>query len=130
MSLSYALVVTGSVYGSQSSFSALNFARAVIEEGHILRKVFFYQDGVLNGNRFVVPANDELNVSEAWRKLASEHNVILETCIAASLRRGIIGSEEAKLHQISGDNLAEGFVQSGLGSLSEGLLIEDRVVQF
>lgn len=130
MLLSYTLLVNGAVYGSQSSFSALNFAKALIEEGHILNKVFFYLDGVSNGNRLVVPANDELNLSLAWQKLAQEHHIALETCVAASLRRGIIGSQEAELHKLDGDNLAPGFEQSGLGSLSESLLVDDRVVQF
>ncbi len=130
MSLSYTLLVNGAVYGSQSSFSALNFAKALIEEGHTLKKVFFYQDGVSNGNRLVVPANDELNLSDAWQKLAKENHIALETCVAASLRRGVIGAEEAKLHELDGENLADGFVQSGLGSLAEALLVDNRVVQF
>jgi tRNA 2-thiouridine synthesizing protein D len=130
MALAYTLLVNGAVYGSQSSFSALNFAKAVIEEGHTLKKVFFYQEGVSNGNRLVVPANDELNLSREWQVLAQEHQVRLETCVAASLRRGIIGTEEAKLHSLDGDNLADGFEQSGLVSLAEALLEDDRVVQF
>ncbi|MCE0493479.1 sulfurtransferase complex subunit TusD [Vibrio salinus] len=130
MPLSYTLLVNGSVYGSQSSFSALNFAKALIEEGHILKKVFFYQDGVLNGNRLVVPANDELNLSLAWQVLAKENNVTLETCIAASLRRGVVSETEAELHGIDSDNLAAGYEQSGLGSFGSALIEEDRVVQF
>lgn len=130
MPLSYTLLVNGAVYGSQSSFSALNFAKALIEEGHILHKVFFYQDGVSNGNRLVIPANDELNLSLAWQKLAQENHIALETCVAAALRRGVIGKQEAKLHELDGENLADGFEQSGLGSLAESLLVDERVVQF
>ncbi|MDC0612299.1 sulfurtransferase complex subunit TusD [Vibrio sp.] len=128
--LSYTLLVNGSVYGSQSAYSAYNFACALLEEGHSLKKVFFYQDGVLNGSRLVVPANDEFNLSLAWSNLAKEHNVALETCVAASLRRGIIGKEEAKLHELDSHNLAPEFEQAGLGSLAESLVSSDRVVQF
>jgi tRNA 2-thiouridine synthesizing protein D len=92
--------------------------------------VFFYQDGVSNGSDLTVPANDEFDLAAAWQKLANEHNVSLETCVAAALRRGIISSEEAEQHQLSGSNLASGFTQAGLGSLSEALLTQDRVVQF
>ena len=128
--LSYTLLVNGPLYGSQSARSAYQFAVALLQQGHKLHSVFFYQDGVSNGSDLSVPANDEFDLAAAWQKLANEHNVSLETCVAAALRRGIISSEEAEQHQLSGSNLASGFTQAGLGSLSEALLTQDRVVQF
>ncbi|ANP75428.1 tRNA 2-thiouridine(34) synthase TusD [Vibrio crassostreae 9CS106] len=128
--LSYTLLVNGPVYGSQSARSAYQFAVALIKQGHKLHSVFFYQDGVSNGSDLTVPANDEFDLASAWQKLADEHDVSLETCVAAALRRGVISSEEAEQHQLSVSNLATGFTQAGLGSLSEALLTQDRVVQF
>ncbi|EGR2723417.1 sulfurtransferase complex subunit TusD [Vibrio parahaemolyticus] len=128
--LTYTLVVNGSVYGSQSARSAYQFAQAVIEQGHTLVSVFFYQDGVTNGTALSVPANDEFDLTKAWQGLAKEHDVRLETCIAAALRRGIISEDEATQHGLTQNNLAEGFVQAGLGSLAEAMLTQDRVVQF
>ncbi|CAM2989846.1 sulfurtransferase complex subunit TusD [Vibrio rarus] len=130
MSLSYTLVVNSSVYGEQSSLNAFQFAKALIVKGHCLVSVFFYQQGVSNGNGLTVPANDEFDLVSAWQQLAAEHGVLLQTCVAASLRRGVVGQEEAKLHQLAQTNLADGFEQSGLGSLAEALLTQDRVVQF
>lgn len=128
--LTYTLVVNGPVYGSQSARSAYQFAKALIAQGHKLVSVFFYQDGVTNGTSLSVPANDEFDLSKAWQTLAQEHDVRLETCVAAALRRGIISEEEANLHGLVQNNLAEGFVQAGLGSLAEAMLTQDRVVQF
>ncbi|CAH6804893.1 sulfurtransferase complex subunit TusD [Vibrio chagasii] len=128
--LSYTLLVNGPLYGSQSARSAYQFAVALLQQGHKLHSVFFYQDGVSNGSDLTVPANDEFDLAAAWQKLANEYDVSLETCVAAALRRGIISSEEAEQHQLSGSNLASGFTQAGLGSLSEALLTQDRVVQF
>nr|WP_202986516.1 sulfurtransferase complex subunit TusD [Vibrio parahaemolyticus] len=124
------MVVNGSVYGSQSARSAYQFAQAVIEQGHTLVSVFFYQDGVTNGTALSVPANDEFDLTKAWQGLAKEHDVCLETCVAAALRRGIISEDEATQHGLTQNNLAEGFVQAGLGSLAEAMLTQDRVVQF
>nr|WP_152913322.1 MULTISPECIES: sulfurtransferase complex subunit TusD [Vibrio] len=124
------MVVNGSVYGSQSARSAYQFAQAVIEQGHTLVSVFFYQDGVTNGTALSVPANDEFDLTKAWQGLAKEHDVRLETCVAAALRRGIISEDEATQHGLTQNNLAEGFVQAGLGSLAEAMLTQDRVVQF
>ncbi|OBT10046.1 tRNA 2-thiouridine(34) synthase TusD [Vibrio sp. UCD-FRSSP16_10] len=130
MSLSYTLVVSGEVYGEQSSLNAYQFAQALIKKGHRLVSVFFYQQGVTNGNTLTVPANDEFDLVSAWQQLSLEHGVLLQTCVAAALRRGIVGEEEAGQHQLPQSNLAKGFEQSGLGSLAESLLTQDRVVQF
>ncbi len=128
--LTYSLVVNGSVYGSQSARSAYQFAKAVIEQGHTLVSVFFYQDGVTNGTALSVPANDEFDLSKAWQELALQHQVRLETCVAAALRRGIVSEDEASQHGLPQSNLADGFTQAGLGSLAEAMLSQDRVVQF
>ncbi len=119
--LTYTLVVNGSLYGSQSARSAYQFASAVIEQGHRLVSVFFYQEGVTNGSALSVPANDEFDLTKAWQELAEEHNVRLETCVAAALRRGIVSEEEANQHGLTQNNLAQGFTQAGLGSLAEAM---------
>ncbi|MDW6002077.1 sulfurtransferase complex subunit TusD [Vibrio mangrovi] len=128
--LTYTLVVNGPLYGSQSARSAYQFARALIQKGHTLVSVFFYQDGVTNGTALSVPANDEFDLAKAWQSLAVEHHVRLETCVAAALRRGILSEEEASQHNVFKDNLAGEFVQAGLGSLAEAMLTQDRVIQF
>ncbi|EGA71046.1 sulfur transfer complex subunit TusD [Vibrio sinaloensis DSM 21326] len=128
--LTYTLVVNGSVYGSQSARNAYQFAKALIAQGHSLVSVFFYQDGVSNGSALTVPANDEFDLVSAWQLLSQQHDVRLETCVAAALRRGIVSEEEATQHGLSQSNLAEGFEQAGLGSLAEAMLVQDRVVQF
>ncbi|MCL9783857.1 sulfurtransferase complex subunit TusD [Vibrio sp. S4M6] len=128
--LSYTLVVNGPVYGTQSARNAYLFARALIEKGHTLTSIFFYQDGVLNGSAVTVPANDEFDLVSAWQTLSAQHQVKLQTCVAAALRRGIVSHAESKQHNLSQDNLADGFEQVGLGSLAEAMLTQDRVVQF
>ncbi|AMF95488.1 sulfurtransferase complex subunit TusD [Vibrio fluvialis] len=130
MSLTYTLLVNGSVYGTQSARNAYLFAKAVIEKGHTLKSVFFYQDGVQNGSALTAPANDEFDLVKAWQQLAELHQVRLETCVAAALRRGVVSQSEAEQHQLPGANLAAPFEQTGLGSLAEALLSQDRVVQF
>lgn len=128
--LTYTLLVNGPIYGSQSAKNAYQFAVALLEKGHQLKSVFFYQEGVTNGSALTVPANDEFDLAGAWRKLAQQHQIRLETCVAAALRRGVVSQEEANQHQLSSHNLAEGFEQAGLGSLAEAMLTQDRVVQF
>lgn len=97
-SLTYTLVVNGSVYGSQSARHAYQFACALLEKGHQLVSVFFYQDGVHNASGLVLPANDEFDLTKAWQQLSQRHQVRLEACVAASLRRGIVDRHEAETH--------------------------------
>lgn len=130
MSLTYVLVANAGVYSKQSTLTAYRFAKALIAKGHQLKSVFFYQDGVLNASSLVMPANDEFDLVVAWQKLAVEHGVLLETCVAAALRRGILSQEEAKQYGYNNHNLAKHFTQAGLGSLALALINADRVVQF
>lgn len=126
----FAIMVTGPAYGTQQSSSALQFANAVLEEGHELVSVFFYREGVLNGNQWVSPAGDEFDVVRAWQDLHVRHNVELNICVAAALRRGVLDRVEAARLGVSGANLQPGFTLSGLGALAEAALMCDRVVQF
>ncbi|OOE40160.1 sulfurtransferase TusD [Salinivibrio kushneri] len=130
MKLQYVLVVTEPAYGTQMARTAYQFACAAIEAGHQVSKVFFYQDGVLNGAASTVPANDEFDLVGAWQTLARDHQVQLETCVAAALRRGVISDQEAAQHGLSQSTLATDFSQAGLGALAEALLTADRVMQF
>ncbi len=130
MSLTYALVVQGAAYGTQSARTAYQVAQAIIEKGHRLTKIFFYQDGVYNASALTCPASDEFDLVVAWQNLASSHQIELHTCVAAALRRGIVSSVEAAQNNVDHPNLIQGFEQVGLGSLAELLLTTDRVLQF
>lgn len=130
MTLNYVLVVDGPAYGRQSARSAYQFALAVIDQGHRLSRIFFYQDGVYNGSALTAPASDEFDLVAAWQQLSAEHNIELQTCVAAALRRGIVSAQEAEQNQLPGNNLAAGFEPAGLGGLAEALLTADRVIQF
>ena len=77
-----------------------------------------------------VSYSDEFDLVAAWQQLATENEVELQTCVAAALRRGIVSKQEAEQNSLSGDNLAAGFEQAGLGGLAEAMLTADRVIQF
>lgn len=128
--LRFALVVTGPVYGTQSAADAYRFARALLEQGHTLSQVFFYQAGVHNANQLVQPASDEFNLQQAWVALAKEQNLTLDVCVAAALRRGVCDESSAQQAELAHWNLEAPFSLSGLGSLAKAALTADRVVQF
>ncbi|MCB1691783.1 MAG: sulfurtransferase complex subunit TusD [Pseudomonadales bacterium] len=128
--MKFAIVVHGAPYSSQSSLSALHFARAALASGHEIYRVFFYHDGVLNGTALAAPPQDEIDIPSAWQALAREHTLDLVVCIASSLRRGLLDETEADRYEKPAANLAPGFVISGLGQLIDGALNADRTITF
>ena len=126
----FAIVVTGPAYRTQQASSALQFAHALVNEGHELNSVFFYREGVYNANQLTSPASDEFDLVRAWQQLGAQHGVALNICVAAALRRGIVDETEAKRLALASANLQPGFSLSGLGALAEASLTCDRVVQF
>lgn len=128
--LNYCLLVTGPAYGTQQASSAWQFAQALLAAGHRITSVFFYRDGVLNANQLTSPASDEFDLVRAWADLAQQHGVELNVCVAAALRRGVADDQEAAQLALAAANLQPGFTLSGLGSLAEAALSNDRLVQF
>ncbi|KAA1047795.1 sulfurtransferase complex subunit TusD [Pseudocitrobacter sp. 73] len=126
----FAIMVTGPAYGTQHASSALQFAQAVLSEGHELACVFFYREGVYNANQLTAPASDEFDVVRGWQQLHDEQGVELHICVAAALRRGVTDETEAKNLSLPGFNLQPGFSLSGLGALAQAALTCDRMVQF
>ncbi|MBL1379448.1 sulfurtransferase complex subunit TusD [Zobellella iuensis] len=128
--LHFALLVTGPCYGTQSAADAYRFARALLRQGHVIDSIFFYQDGVHNGNLLVQPAGDEVDLHRAWIELAEEQGLALDLCVAAALRRGLSDETSSLQAGLAQWNVAAPFRLSGLGALAQASLSADRVVQF
>ena len=122
----YVLAVKSPIYGQQGAFLAYQFAKALIERKHEIAQIFFFQDGVSNGDGLVYPANDEFNLTQAWQALSAQHHIPLHLCVAASQRRGVVDALTAK--ETDKTNLAEGFEITGLGEFMAMALKADRVV--
>ena len=117
-------------YTHQASDSAYQFAKAAIEKGHEIFRVFFYHDGVNNGTALAVPPQDDRHIPNLWSQLAKDHKVDLVLCVAAAQRRGMLDEDEAKRNGKSSNNVADGFRISGLGQLIEAGIQADRLVVF
>jgi len=117
--LKLGILVNEGPFQHQASDSAYLFARAALEKGHEIYRVFFYYDGVNNANKLSEPQADDRNLVKLWSDLAEEHKIDLVVCVAAALRRGI-----------KDEVLAPGFRISGLGQLIEAGIKADRLVTF
>ncbi len=126
----FSLAVYSAPHSSQASYSAYQFAVALLNQGHSLHRVFFYQDGVHNATSLATPPQDEFNLQKAWQQLAKDYQLDLVVCIAAALRRGVLNEGEATRYDKPSHNCAEEFTISGLGQLVEAAAVSDRLISF
>ena len=126
----FSLSIYAAPYTSQASDSAYRFALALLENGHTLHRVFFYQDGVHTASALSTPPQDEIHFTQNWQALAQQHNIDLVVCIAAALKRGLLNQQEASRYDKTTFNLAEGFEISGLGQLVDAAVMSDRLITF
>lgn len=115
----FTLLVNGAP--SQGAQSAYQFAKAVLNKGHSIFRIFFYRDGVFNACN---SKTADQNIIKLWQQLADLHGIELVICVAAAERRGILAELENE-----GDNCSSLKI-SGLGQLIEATQISDRVVVF
>ena len=128
--MKFTIQVNEGPYQHQASDTAYQFAKAALEKGHEIFRVFFYHDGVNNATRLTTPPQDDRNVINRWSELAEKHNLDLVVCVAAAQRRGIADADESRRNGKDADNIAPGFRISGLGQLIEGGIQSDRLVVF
>ncbi len=117
--MKFGILVNEGPFTHQASDSAYQFAKATIEKGHEIFRVFFYHDGVNNANGLSEPQSDDRNLVKLWSELAVEHDINMIVCVAAAMRRGI-----------KDELLAPGFEISGLGQLIDAGMQADRFIVF
>ena len=91
----------------------------MLEKGHRLARVFFYQDGVLNASSLQWRPADETHIETRWREFAQQQQLELALCITGSLGRGITDSKEAERNGLANSNVQAPWALTGLGQLIE-----------
>ncbi|WP_446892724.1 sulfurtransferase complex subunit TusD [Acinetobacter sp. NS4_7] len=119
------LLLITSAPTSIHAWHALGLAQALQQKSEAFR-VFFYQDGVAVANELQWVPDDQRNLKTEWQKLS----IRLPVCVSAALARGISDADNAKRHQLSQHNLAEGFELVGLGELADAVQSTERLIQF
>lgn len=128
--MKFNILVNEAPFTHQASDTAYQFAKAAIECGHEVIRVFFYHDGVHNATSLASPPTDDRDVIGRWVQLAVHNNIDLAICVAASLRRGVLSEESARQAGSSIVNLDEHFKVAGFGHFIEGTIIADRTLVF
>jgi len=128
--MNVSLLILSEPYSSQSSLSALKYAKAALQAGHTIKRVFFYHNGVHTGSALQTPQQDETNIQQEWANLAESHKLDLVICIAAALKRGNLTEDEANRYDREQHNIHAPFELSGLGQLLDAQLNSDQMITF
>ena len=142
--MKFAIQINEGPYQHQASDSAYFFAKAALEKGPELTRVFFYPDGDNNSTRFTTPPQDDRHIVNRWAELAEQYKIesattedgkeVMQTelvvCVAAAQRRGIVDEGEAQRNGKDATNIHPKFRISGLGQLVEAAIQSDRLVVF
>jgi tRNA 2-thiouridine synthesizing protein D len=113
-----------------SAATAAQFARALLEAGHTLHRVFFLDNGTYTGTAGAVHPQDEPDRLKAWVELAEEKEVELVLCISSALRRGMLDADEAERYDKAAATVHPAFIVSGLGQLVDATAHSDRLITF
>ncbi len=125
----YSLLVLSSPASGHGSRIAVQFARALLGQGHSIHRVFFLDEGTENGNASAIFAQDEANPAHQWIELAEGDDVELILCITSGLRRGLLDEREGQRHEKQATT-HPAFEIAGLGQLIDACATSDRVLTF
>ena len=100
-------------------YNAYQFATQALENGYELAYVFFWRESVSIANQNITLAGDDINLQKLWQDLSQQYTLPLYLCKSSAWRRGI-----------NQDNLAQHFILSSLGRLSENLTPEHKLISF
>ena len=128
--MKYAIQINEGPYQHQASDTAYHFAKAALDKGHEISRVFFYHDGVNNSTRLTTPPQDDRNIVKRWAELATAHKLDMVVCVAAAQRRGVVDDGEAERNKKDATNIDPVFRISGLGQLIEAAVEADRLMVF
>lgn len=97
--------------------------------------IFIYGEAAHIGNRLRWLPSDQINIAKRWQQLVIDYQLTPQICVATALARGVVDSDNAKRHQLDGENLAQGFSLVGLGELAMTLhelkkLADYKILQF
>jgi len=115
-----AFIVTTPPY-SNLTITAIALIKTAIEENMPIVGVFFYQDGVLNGQKLVEISSDEYQCQHQWQQLNQQHKLPLYLCSTAAEKRGVSDTAD-------NNTVHSAFIMAGLGELVE-LCQNTKVVQ-
>ena len=128
MSQKTLLLISSSPHTAKGK-KALQHAQTLLKDGQTL-SLFFYGDGAYTASRLQWQSADVPDVTRAWAVLADTHGLSLPVSVSTAFARGITDTDNAKRHDLTGDNLHPAFSLVGLGDLAMMIDDDTTVIQY
>lgn len=132
--MKFSIAVYASPASSELALTALQFAEGVVKQGHEIYRLFFFNEGVLNG--VALPGdkpteNSSTSLCERWQRLIHDHGLDAVVCVTSAKKRGIVERDgPGATSNTPGLPVADGFTISGLGQLIDAAVNSDRMITF
>ncbi|CAL4323653.1 sulfurtransferase complex subunit TusD [Buchnera aphidicola] len=130
----YTIIILGPPYGTQNSKTGFLFSKALIDSKHVIKKIFFYGEGILNSNINLFfnfsPEYTFCNIGKMWKDLSIKYSINLSICIGSCIKRGFLKNKNTYKKHYLKKNIASYFHLSNLNDLNESIISSDRVIQF
>lgn len=120
MQQQFTILISASPLKTQSHLTAIKFIEEMVAQKQTVSAVFFYQDAVSVADNYRSPPSDEPQLINDWVELTKKTGIELQTCVAASFRRGLLDMQQAKESDLE-CNLNEHFNITGLGQLAAAM---------
>lgn len=110
--------------------TALSFCQTCIDRHHTILQVFLMDNAVWLANTLNVTATDQIDLTQAWKALATKHNIPLVACSTSSAKYGILSAQQAHYFDKPQHNLNPDFISAGLTEYFSACQQADRVMTF
>lgn len=128
--MKFSLAIYASPGSPDLASTALGFAEALVNQGHEIYRLFFFNDGVLNGAALPdskAASGNSSSPLERWQQLIQKHKLDAVVCVTSAKKRGIVAQDSAEANRLT---VADGFTIGGLGQLIDAAVNSDRMITF
>lgn len=109
---------------------ALHYCEALLAGKHIIKQVFFHQDGVLLGLAQTHTAPQATTVAQQWQTFVANHDIHAVLCSASAVRRGVFNEHSAQQYNVGASTIAPHFQHGGLGEWAEAIRHSHKIISF
>ncbi len=110
--------------------TALSFCQACVDRQHTVLQVFFMDKAVWLANSLNIIATDQFDLTNAWKKFATQNNIPFIICSTSSAKYGILSKKQAQYFDKPYHILDPMFTVAGLTECFAACQQADRVITF
>lgn len=121
--MKFSIAVYSSPEDGSTARSALQFTQELLNQGHELYRLFFFNNGVMNC------AASQNICTHDWQTIIETHNLEAIVCMTSAQKRGLRQADKNE-GQLNETSIHPTFRPGGIAQLIDATVQSDRVVSF